>query len=163
MAYTEGQVESVQLYSGIERQPIEAQEGDGVSANAWYKGDLVTFTSDDGLVDDIASTGAISGIAGDTAVGTDYTKFDLFLIDLAAIYLMRVEDGALSARAYIGNKYGLNFTKGLQRVDPDETSSVDIYIVGIHSADVGASNVGINEGRVLVRFNYDIFTGIAIT
>lgn len=159
MALSVGYVESVQLYSGIERQPVVVEEAAGVSANAWYKGDLVKCNGA-GLFATVATTGVINGIAGAAATGTDYTDFELALIDPAAIYLMRVEDGKLSARAYIGCKYGLNFTLGLQRVNIDETSAVDIYIVGIYDADKGTASAGINEGRVLVRFNYDIFIGV---
>lgn len=157
---TVGLVESVHLYSGVESQVVEAQEGTGISANAWYKGDLVKFAGD-GKVDAVATTGAISGIASATCTGTDNTKFDLFLIDPAAIYEMRVEYGKYSALAYVGNKYGLNFTLGTQRIDIDDTSTVDVYIVGIHPSDKHADgSTGLNEGRVLVRFNYDIFIGV---
>ena len=73
---------------------------------------------------------------------------------------MRVEDGKYSALAYVGNKYGLNFTLGLQRLDIDDVTTVDVYIVGIHPSDIGVAAAGLNEGRVLVRFNYDIFIGV---
>ena len=159
MALTAGQVESVHLYSGVESQPIECQEGTGISPNVWYKGDLVKFAGD-GKVDAVATSGAIAGIAGATATGTDDTHFDLFLINPAAIYEMRVEDGKYSALAYVGNKYGLNFTLGLQRLDINDVTTVDVYIVGIHPSDVGVAAAGLNEGRVLVRFNYDIFIGV---
>ena len=160
MALTAGQVESVQLYSGVESQVVEAQEGTSIEANVWYKGDLVKFAGD-GKVDAVATTGAISGIAGSAVTRTSDTKFDLFLIDPAAIYEMRVEYTKYSALAYVGNKYGLNFTTGMQRVDPDNASTVDIYIVGIHPSDKHADgSTGLDEGRVLVRFNYDIFIGV---
>lgn len=159
MALTAGQAKSVELYSGVESQVVDAYEGTSISANAWYAGDLIVFAAD-GAVDTVGATGAFSGIASDSCTGTDSTKFELFLIDPAAIYEMRVEDGKLSAIAYHGNKFGLNFTAGLQRIDPDETSAVDIYVVGTHPSDTGTALAGINEGRMLVRFNYDIFIGI---
>lgn len=160
MALSAGQVKSVCLYSGVESQVVEAQEGTSISANAWYGGDLVKFAGD-GKVDAVATTGAISGIAGATCTGTDNTRFDLFLIDPAAIYVMRMENGKYSALAYVGSKFGLNFTLGLQRIDQNDTSTVDIYIVGIHPSDKHADgSTGLDEGRVLVRFNYDIFIGV---
>ena len=159
MALSAGQVKSVELYSGVESQVVGVQEGTSITALDWYKGDLVKFAGD-GKIDAVATTGAISGIAGASCTGVDNTKFDLFLIDPAAIYLMRMEDGKLSALAYVGNKYGLNFTLGLQRIDQNDTSTVDVYLVGIYDADKGVADAGINEGRVLVRFNYDIFIGV---
>ncbi len=157
---TAGLVESVHLYSGVESQPIQVTEGTSLGANVWYKGDLVKFAGD-GKVDAIASTGEISGIAGSAVTRTSDTKFDLFLIDPAAIYEMRVEYGKYSALAYVGNKYGLNFTAGMQRINIDDVSTVDVYIVGIHPSDTHADgSTGLDEGRVLVRFNYDIFIGV---
>jgi len=159
MALAAGAVESVQLYSGVESQVVPAQEGGTLSANAWYKGDLVVFAAD-GAVDTVGATGAFSGIASDACTGTDDTKFELFLIDPAAIYMMRVETAKNSAIAYLGNAYGLNFTAGTQRIDPDNASTVDIYVVGQHPSDVGVAGAGVDEGRMLVRFNYDVFIGI---
>ena len=159
MALTAGQVESVQLYSGIESQVVEATEGTSISANAWYIGDLVKFAGD-GKVDAVASTLAISGIAGATCTGVDNTKFDLFLLDPAAIYVMRIEDGEESALAYVGEISGVSFTLGLQRIDISETTTNDIYIIGVHPSDVGAADAGVNEGRLLVRFCYGNFIGV---
>lgn len=157
---TAGLAPSFRLYSGVESQPIRCMEGTGISANAWYKDDLVKYAGD-GKVDAVASTGAISGIADAACTGTDDTEFDLHLIDPAAIYLCRVEYGKYSALAYRGNKYGLNFTAGMQRIDIDDVSTVDVYIVGIYYEDTHADGTtGLDEGRVLVRFNYDIFIGV---
>ena len=159
MALTAGQVESVQLYSGVESQVVQAHEGTSISALAWYKGDLVKFAGD-GKVDAVATTLAISGIAGASATGTDNTHFDLFLLDPAAIYLMRIESGEESALAYVGEISGVDFTLGLQRIDISETTTNDIYIVGVYPPDAGVADAGVDEGRLLVRFCYGNFIGV---
>ena len=159
MALTAGQVESVQLYSGVESQVIEMTGGTHGSATTWYRGDLVVTAS--GLVNAVGSTGAFTGIALANASATSSTKLDIALVDPAAIYQVRIESGEESARAYIGEAFGLSWTAGVQRIDISETTNVDVYLVGIHPSDIGVASAGIDEGRVLVRFNYDIFTGVS--
>ena len=158
MALSAGQVKSVELYSGVESQPIEASEPSG-TVNFFYKGDLVKFNGS-GQIAAVASTGAIAGIAGSTATGTANTTFDLALLDPAAIYVMRMLTTSNSALAYVGEISGLDFTTGIQRIDISKTTQNDIYIVGVHPSDVGASDAGIDEGRMLVRFGYIAFAGV---
>jgi len=160
MALATNAVKSVELYSGVESQVVEVQEAASIAANVWYDGDLVTTAS--GLVSAVASTGAIAGIAGATCTGTDYTKLDLFLIDPAAIYVMRMASTDYSARAYIGEAHGLTFTAGAQRILLSAYATPDVVVVGIHPSDKHADgSTGLAEGRILVRFNYDIFTGVS--
>ena len=160
MALSAGQVESVQLYSGIESQAVDMQEGASVTATTWYKGDLVTTSS--GLVTAIASTGAIAGIALAKATAVDYAKVGIALIDPAAIYVMRMASTDYSARAYIGEAHGLTFTAGVQRILLSAHATPDVVVVGIHPSDTHTDgSTGLAEGRILVRFNYDIFTGVS--
>jgi len=158
---TAGLAESVLLYSGVESQmaPFTMENGTHGSATTWYKGDLVVTAS--GLVNAVASTGAITGIAMAAASATSYTDIDIALIDPAAIYVMRIEYGEESARAYIGEAHGLQFTAGMQRLLLSAHATPDVVVVGVHPSDVGAASAGVDEGRLLVRFNYDIFTGVS--
>ncbi len=158
MALSAGQVKSVELYSGVESQVVEATEPSG-TVNYFYKGDLVKFNGS-GQIAAVASTGVVSGIAGATCTGTAGTEFDLALLDPAAIYVIRIEDGEESALAYVGEISGLDFTTGIQRIDISQTAQNDIYIVGVHPSDVGAADAGLNEGRLLVRFCYENFIGV---
>lgn len=155
---TAGLAISIQLYSGVESQVVQMENGTHGSATTWYKGDLVLAAS--GLVNSVASTGQITGIATAAASVTSYTDIDIALLDPAAIYLMRMKYGSNSARAYIGEAHGLAYTAGMQRVDLTAHATEDVYVVGIHPSDKHADgSTGIDEGRVLVRFHYDVFTG----
>ena len=158
MALSAGQVKSVELYSGVESQVIEASEPAG-TALYFYQGDLVKWNGA-GQIAAVASTLAIAGIADSDCVGTAGTKFGLALLDPAAIYVMRIESGEESALAYVGEISGVDFTTGVQRIDISETTTNDIYIVGVHPDDVGTSDAGVDEGRLLVRFCYGNFTGV---
>ena len=159
MALSAGQAESVRLYSGIESQPVGMENGAHGTATTWYKGDLVKTAS--GLVNAIASTGAITGIALAASSATTNADIDIQLLDPAAIYLMRVQSSDYSAIAYVGESCALDFTKGVQRVNADSASPADVTVVGIYGPDKHADGAtGILEGRVLVRFNYICFTGI---
>lgn len=159
MALAVGAVESVQLYSGVHSQVVEMEQSTGAVAGTWYDGDLILTSG--GLVSGVMTTGVINGIALADSTTVDYAALNVALIDPGEIYVMRMEDGKYSTRAYVGNKYGLNNTAGQQRINQDETSSVDVYIVGIHPSDKHADgSTGLDEGRVLVRFNYDIFIGV---
>ena len=161
MALTAGQAESVQLYSGVESQVVTMENSTHGSATTWYRGDLVVTSS--GLVNDIGASGAFTGIALANASATSYTDIDIALIDLSAIYLMRIESGEESARAYIGEAFGLSWTAGVQRIDISETTagSVDVYLVGIYPEDIGVASAGVDEGRVLVRFVHDVLAGVS--
>ena len=154
---TAGLVESIHLYSGVESQVIEMENGTHGSATTWYKGDLVLAAS--GLVNSVASTGQITGIATAAASATSYTDIDIALLDPTAIYIMRIAYGSNSARAYIGEAHGLSFTAGTQRIDLTAHATEDVYVVGIYPKDVGTASAGVDEGRMLVRFHYDVFTG----
>ena len=158
MALSAGQVKSVELYSGVESQVVEASEPSG-TALLFYQGDLVLWNGS-GQIAAVATTLAIAGIADSDCTGTSGTKFGLALLDPAAIYVMRIEDGEESALAYVGEISGVSFTTGLQRIDISETTTNDIYIVGVHPSDIGVADAGINEGRLLVRFCYYNFIGV---
>lgn len=161
MALTAGQVESVQLYSGVESQVVDMQEGASATTASWYKGDIIVTTS--GLVTGVGASGAFTGIATAQATAVDYAKLGIALVDLSAIYLMRMATTTNSARANIGEAFGLSWTAGIQRIDTSATTagSVDVYLVGIYPEDIGVASAGVDEGRVLVRFVHDVLAGVS--
>ena len=139
------QSESVLLYSGVTAPTITQQEVSNISANAWYKGDLVHISATGYAT--IATGAYILGIATSAATGTDYADFDVEIVDFNALYTMTEVGSTATARANIGAPWDITFTVGAHTITTDSTSH--IYVVGIYEGndDVTAG------GRYIFKFN----------
>lgn len=162
MAYSAGDVPSVQLYSGVESQmaPNRAWETAG-SALDWYKDDLIAYdlagSGAHPTVTTVASSAAdINGIAMADSTGTAGIAFDVALLDITAIYKMYMDSTSPPAPTLIGKAWDLVYTKGVQRVTDAAHGNEEVIVVGIPE-----NYYNVNESPVYVRFSYKVFTGIA--
>ena len=162
MAYSAGDVPSVQLYSGVESQmaPNRAWETSG-SANDWYKDDLilydVTGSGSHPTVTVVASAvNEIDGIAMAAATGTTGTAFDVALLDINAIYKMYTDSASAPDPSLVGHGYDLDYTVGKQRCNTQSHTVDELYVVGINEDDYAT-----NESAIYVRFSWEVFVGRA--
>lgn len=142
---------SVVTYTGLSSQTLPYHEYHGSGANAFYTGDLIK-TNTNGEVQ-IATAGAISGIAQTTATGVDQHVIDVALLNPNEIYVGK-HTTTITAESMIGDI--LDFTFGVGAHTLAIGGTVDCYCVGLHPDD-GA----LISGRLLIRFLYTLFTGMA--
>jgi len=161
MAYSAGDVPSVQLYSGVESQmcPNRCQEASATALD-WYKDDLIEFdltgSTQYVCIADVADSDlTIGGIAMAACAGVTGTKLDVALLDIGAIYKMYMDSSSPAAPGLVGHGYDLVYTKGEQRVTDATHTANEVNIVGINEDDYATS-----EGVVYVRFSYYCFEGV---
>lgn len=162
MAYSAGDVPSVQLYSGVESQmaPNRAWETAG-SANDWYKNDLIIYDftgsgSHPTVTAVVGSVDAINGIAMAAATGTTGTAFDVALLDPSAIYKMYTDSSNPPGPELVGHGYDLDYSVGQQRLNTQSHTVDELYVVGIDE-----DNYAVNESPIYIRFSYKVFIGKA--
>jgi hypothetical protein len=145
------QDESVILYSGVEAQTIEVQEGS--SAGSYEAGDLVYFDSSGQII--IATTGKIAGIAtadATAAAGSASDTQDMELLDYNGLYLITAGAAVATAQDDVGDDVNLDFTAGAHFAETT-SSSPEIAIVGLYPGDA----VTTQGGRYICKFIFSNF------
>lgn len=136
---------SVLLYSGLNPQIIEGQEG--ATSGSFAAGDLIKTDSGGQWV--LAATGVCHGIAKTGFTGTQGTKFSVELLDPSSVYVMHHKAAALNQNM-VGLACDLVYTYSAQNVDTAVNTHKEVTVVGLHPNDIASLPSG---GRLLIRFN----------
>jgi len=139
---------SVERVDGGEPQVLTFPEH--ATDGSFEVGDLVKIATN-GKVQ-IATAGAISGIARTKYTGTENSDIDVELIDLNGIYSARYKASA-TAQSLAGDCLDFTFTAGAHTLD-ESSADTDVYCVGLDPRDA----LGTSGGRLLIRFLYSLFT-----
>ena len=142
---------SVLLYSGVEAQTIEVQEG--TTAASYVDGDLVRFDSSGQII--LATNAVIAGIATDDATGSVGSASDvqaMELLDVNALYLITAGAAVATAQDDCGDDVNIDYAVGAHFAETT-SSTPEIIIVGIYPGDLLVSG-----GRYIIRFNLKFFT-----
>lgn len=139
---------SVERHDGGEPNVVGVEEH--ATHGSFEFGDLVKFASN-GKVQ-IATAGAIDGIARKKYTGTENTIIPVELIDANGIYSVRYKASA-TAVSLRGDCVDFTFTAGEHTVD-ESGADTDAYVVGFDERDA----IGTSGGRLLIRFYGTLLT-----